>query len=65
MQRDDFRADIEPSRGQYRAIALAALHLLGLPAPESRVDATETLVRLQRSSREDAAAVEAGSSAGS
>lgn len=48
MQRDDFREDLPVSRGQWRAVALAALHRLEEPAPETRMDATELLVRFRR-----------------
>jgi hypothetical protein len=54
VQRDDFRDDLPVSRGQWRALARAALHRLGEGAPESRMDATELLVRFRRG--EDAAA---------
>lgn len=46
MQRDDFRTDLNVSRGQWRAIAMAALTHAGEPVPTSRMEATELLVRL-------------------
>lgn len=49
MQRDDFRGDLPVSRGQWRAIALDALRVLGIEAPASRYDATVTIVRLRES----------------
>jgi hypothetical protein len=47
VQRDDFRNDLPVSRGQWRALALAALHHLGEQHPASRMDATEMLVRFR------------------
>lgn len=47
MHRDDFRDDLPVSRGQWHAIAAAALELLGLDQPTSRAGATEALVRLK------------------
>lgn len=49
MQRDDFRSDLPVSRGQWRAIALDALRVLGEQAPASRYDATVLLVQLRES----------------
>lgn len=42
-----FSEDLEPSRGQYHSIAVAALELLGVPAPATRFDASVALVRLR------------------
>lgn len=47
MQRDDFRTDLPVSRGQWMALALAALDRMGEAAPESRMGATELLVRFR------------------
>lgn len=52
MQRDDFRDDLPTSRGQWQAVAKAALHRLGEPAPVTRMDATELLVRFRRGQAE-------------
>ena len=40
-------AELPPSRGQWKDIALVALELLGVPTPESRLDATVAMVRLR------------------
>lgn len=48
MQRDDFRDDLPVSRGQWKALALSALDRMGEAAPETRMDATELLVRFRR-----------------
>ncbi len=45
MNLADFRADLPVSRGQWRALAEAALDRLGEPAPADRLEATELLVR--------------------
>lgn len=47
MQRDDFRTDLPVSRGQWRAIAVAALARMGEATPDSRMGATELLVRFE------------------
>lgn len=47
-----FSEDLEPSRGQYRAIAVAALELLGIEAPATRFDASVALVRLRMALRD-------------
>lgn len=52
MQRDDFRDDLPVSRGQWKALALSALDRMGEPAPASRVEATELLVRFRRGAAE-------------
>lgn len=36
-----------PTRGQYHALAVAALDLLQVPAPRTRMDATVALTRLR------------------
>lgn len=38
---------LPPSRGQWKDIALVACELLGIPKPESRLDATVAMVRLR------------------
>lgn len=38
---------LPPSRGQWRDLAEVALELLGVPKPESRLDATIAMVRLR------------------
>lgn len=43
---------VPPSRGQYKDIALVALQLLGIPAPENRLDATVAMVRLRAAVRD-------------
>lgn len=60
MQRDDYRSDLPVSRGQWKALALAALHRLGEKAPASRMDATELLVRFRRGADEAEAATAPG-----
>lgn len=42
-----FSDELAPSRGQYRAIAVAALELLEVPAPATRLDASLALARLR------------------
>jgi hypothetical protein len=39
--------EVPPSRGQWKDIARVALELLGIPEPESRLDATIAMVRLR------------------
>jgi hypothetical protein len=39
--------DLPPTRGQWRDLAEVALLLLGVPKPESRLDATVAMVRLR------------------
>lgn len=39
--------ELPPSRGQYKDIALVALELLGIPAPQTRLEATIAMVRLR------------------
>jgi len=39
--------DVEPSRGQYRDIAIVALQLFGIKPPENRLQATIAQVRLR------------------
>lgn len=51
MQADDFRSDLPVSRGQWKALALAALDELQEIAPASRMDATELLVRFEKAAR--------------
>ena len=46
--------DLPPSRGQWRDIALVALDLLGVPTPETRLDATIAMVRLRAAVRDRA-----------
>jgi len=53
VQRDDFRDDLPVSRGQWRALARCALDRLGETAPETRMDATELLVRFRRGADPD------------
>ena len=36
-----------PSRGQYRDLAIVAFRVLGIPEPQSRLDATVAMVRLR------------------
>lgn len=57
MQRDDYRDDLPVSRGQWKAIAEAALGRLGEPAPTTRLEATTLQARFAA-----AAAAEAQSS---
>lgn len=40
-------AEKGPTPAQWRTLALAALELLGVPEPASRLDATTALVRLR------------------
>lgn len=47
-------SELQPSRGQYRDIALVALELLGIPRPETRLDATVAMVRLRAAVSEQA-----------
>jgi hypothetical protein len=47
-----FSDELEPSRGQYQAIAVAALELLGVEEPKTRLDATLALGRLRLALRE-------------
>lgn len=45
---DQYWSDqLSPSRGQYRDIAILACDVLGIPKPESRLDATIVQVRLR------------------
>lgn len=44
--------ELPPSRGQMRAIAVAACRLLDLPEPKSRLEASEILVRLRLANAE-------------
>lgn len=45
---DGYFSETEPpSRGQYRAIAVAALRLLGVDEPTSRLEASSALVRIR------------------
>jgi hypothetical protein len=64
MQRDDFREDLPVSRGQWRALALAAIRHIGEDAPETRFQATELLARFRISQTgeqaDDAAAAGGG-----
>lgn len=39
--------ELQPSRGQYRDIALVALDLLGIPRPTNRLEATVAMARLR------------------
>jgi hypothetical protein len=39
--------ELPPSRGQYRDLALVALRVLGIPEPQSRLEATTIQVRLR------------------
>lgn len=39
--------ELPPSRGQFEAIAVAALELLGVQRPKHRLDATIALTRLR------------------
>lgn len=65
MQRDDFRSDLPVSRGQWQALAIAALDRLGEAAPASRMDATELLVRFQVTDRDSSANGSAAAAVGS
>lgn len=42
-----FSAELDPSRGQMRTIALISLDLLGIEIPTSRLDASVAIARLQ------------------
>jgi hypothetical protein len=50
-----YSEQLPPSRGQYETIAVLALDLLGVPKPQTRLDATVALTRLQLAQRSDQA----------
>lgn len=54
MQLDDYRDDLPVSRGQWRALAVAALDRLGEAAPETRLAATVLLARFASADARDA-----------
>lgn len=46
--------ELQPSRGQYKDLALVALDLLGVPRPKNRLEATVAMARLRQAVSEQA-----------
>lgn len=55
MNANDFREDLNPTRGQHEQIAREFARLAGEPYPATRVSATELLLRLRTTPTPDPA----------